>query len=144
MAGKLIKCTRRIEFDAGHRIIGHGHKCRFLHGHRYVLEVTAGAERLDSLGMVVDFSELKSTVKNWIDENLDHNTILHAADRNLGMAITKETGQNVYYLKQNPTAENIAFHLKKDIIPLLFANSSFKIIGVKLYETPNCYVEVDE
>lgn len=144
MTNKLIKCTRRIEFDAGHRIIGHGHKCKFLHGHRYILEVTATTNELDKLGMVVDFGELKSKIKSWIDENLDHNTILHEADLSLGSAISKETGQNIYYLKQNPTAENIAFHLKNDIIPLLFSGSLFKITMLKLYETPNCYVEVNE
>ncbi|MHB8760606.1 MAG: 6-pyruvoyl trahydropterin synthase family protein, partial [Thiobacillus sp.] len=32
--------TRRLEFDAGHRIPNHGSQCRHLHGHRYALEIT--------------------------------------------------------------------------------------------------------
>jgi 6-pyruvoyltetrahydropterin/6-carboxytetrahydropterin synthase len=48
----------------------------------------------------------------------------------------------VYYTDSNPTAENIALHLWQDVIPLLFAKSSFRILRIKLYETPNCYVEV--
>ena len=32
--------TRRLEFDAGHRIPDHRSQCRHLHGHRYVLEIT--------------------------------------------------------------------------------------------------------
>ncbi len=138
----MIECTRRIEFDAGHRVIGHKHKCKHLHGHRYVLEITASSEELDDLGMVVDFGELKSVMKEWIDLNLDHNVILHADDENLGSFIANYTGQNIYYLKANPTAENIALHLKIDIIPKLFIKNSFQIIKIKLFETPNAFVEV--
>ena len=32
--------TRRLEFDAGHRISTHTSQCRHLHGHRYAIEVT--------------------------------------------------------------------------------------------------------
>ncbi|MDP2056292.1 MAG: 6-carboxytetrahydropterin synthase, partial [Thiobacillus sp.] len=32
--------TRRLEFDAGHRIPNHASQCRHLHGHRYALEIT--------------------------------------------------------------------------------------------------------
>ena len=33
-------CTRRIEFDAAHRVMEHESKCRHLHGHRYAIEAT--------------------------------------------------------------------------------------------------------
>lgn len=140
----FFECTRRIEFDTAHRVVGHQFKCKYLHGHRYVLEITARAEQLDDVGMVVDFGELKRIMKGWIDENFDHNTILWEKDRQLGEYISSHTGQNVYYLQQNPTAENIAIHLKNDIIPMLFTKNSFEIVTVKLYETPNCFVSVDE
>ena len=139
----MIECTRRIEFDAGHRVIGHEYKCKYLHGHRYILEVTARANELDSLGRVVDFGVLKSVIKGWVDENLDHNVILHHKDKSLGDLIEKETGQKVYYLKANPTAENIALHIKCDIIPILFTKNSFDIVKLRLYETPNAYIEVN-
>ena len=138
----MIECTRRIEFDAGHRVIGHQHKCKYLHGHRYVLEITAMSTELNELGMVVDFVELKNIIKDWIDENLDHNVILHEDDKALGSLIASQTGQNIYYLKSNPTAENIALHLKSDIIPKLFTKNSFNIVRLKLFETPNSFVEV--
>src|SRR5262245_52482042 len=73
-------CTRKLEFDAGHRVLGHGGKCRHLHGHRYVAEVTCYAEELDKLGFVVDFSVIKTVVGDWIDENFDHNMILNPKD----------------------------------------------------------------
>ena len=138
----MFEITRRIEFDAGHRVIGHAHKCKNLHGHRYVLEITARSETLNELGMVVDFGELKTVMKDWIDENFDHNVILHIDDKELGSFIAGYTNQNIYYLNSNPTAENIAAHLKKEIIPKLFSGKLFDIVKVKLYETPNAFVEV--
>lgn len=138
----MIECTRRIEFDAAHRVIGHEHKCKNLHGHRYVLEVTAKSAELDSLGRVVDFGELKTVIKGWIDENFDHNVILNQDDTELGSFVAQYTGQKVYYLNSNPTAENIALHLKSDIIPTLFSKTSFEISKIKLFETPNAFVEI--
>jgi len=67
---------------------------------------------------------------------------LHKNDKELGDYIENRTGQSVYYLNENPTAENIALHLKDDVIPILFTNSTFQIVKIRLYETPNCYVEV--
>lgn len=108
----MFECTRRIEFDAGHRVIGHKNKCKYLHGHRYVLEITAKSANLDELGMVVDFGELKEIIKSWIDHYLDHNTILSVHDKKLGDFVSAHTGQKVYFLNDNPTAENIAIHKK--------------------------------
>ncbi|MFY9589391.1 6-pyruvoyl trahydropterin synthase family protein [Rickettsia endosymbiont of Halotydeus destructor] len=138
----MIKCTRRIEFDAGHRIIGHQNKCQFLHGHRYSLEITAAAKETNKLGMIVDFGEIKLFAKNWIDDNFDHSLILHQDDKEIGDKIASWTGQKIYYMQNNPTAENIALHLKNDIFPKLFVNQSFIITSIKLFETPNCFVEV--
>jgi 6-pyruvoyltetrahydropterin/6-carboxytetrahydropterin synthase len=138
----VVECTRRIEFDAAHRVVGHKNKCKYLHGHRYILEITATTSKLDEIGMVADFALLKTIMKEWIDNNFDHNVILNISDKNLGEYIAKCTGQSVYYLDSNPTAENIALHLLEDVIPLLFAQSLFQILRIKLYETPNCYVEV--
>ena len=138
----MIECTRKIEFDAGHRVVGHNKKCQYIHGHRYGLEVTIVTKELDALGMVIDFGILKDIINNWINENFDHTLILHKSDAELGEEIAKWTGQKIYYMENNPTAENIALHLKNDIMPILFTDPSYKITKVKLHETPNCYVEV--
>ena len=36
----MLTITRKLEFDAGHRIPDHKSQCRNLHGHRYTLEIT--------------------------------------------------------------------------------------------------------
>ena len=51
--------TKKLEFDYGHRVLGHEGKCRHLHGHRGVAEVTVYAPSLDNLGRVVDFGAIK-------------------------------------------------------------------------------------
>ena len=138
----MITCTRRIEFDAAHRIINHESKCKMLHGHRYALEATFAAEGLDNLGRVIDFGEIKEILGSWIDDNFDHNTILSIYDKNLGDQISAQTGQEIYYINENPTAENIAKYILEEICPKIFAGKPVKCIAIKLYETPNCFVEV--
>ncbi|MDR1848594.1 MAG: 6-carboxytetrahydropterin synthase, partial [Zoogloeaceae bacterium] len=60
-----MRITRRLEFDAGHRIPDHQSQCRNLHGHRYALEITLEGEvnakpgETDS-GMVMDFADIKA------------------------------------------------------------------------------------
>ncbi len=139
----MITCTRRIEFDCAHRIINHESKCKMLHGHRYALEATFLADELDNLGRVIDFGVIKDLLGRWIDDNFDHNTILSIHDKNLGDKIEEATGQEIYYLNQNPTAENIAKHILEEICPQIFANMSVKCTEIKLYETPNCYAKVE-
>jgi len=138
----MITCTRKIEFDSAHRLTNHEGKCRFLHGHRYVVEATFMANELDEIGQVIDFSVIKNVLGTWINKNLDHNTILCIDDKNLGDEITKITHQKIYYMEQNPTAENIAKHLLYDICPQLFANYPIKCIAIKVHETPNCCAEI--
>ncbi len=113
-----------------------------LHGHRYALEASFTAEKLDDLGRVIDFGVIREVLRTWIDDNLDHNTILSIADKGLGEKISSETSQKIYYIEANPTAENIAQHIFAEICPKLFAGKNVKCVGVKLYETPNCHVEV--
>ncbi len=136
-----ISCTRRMEFDAAHRLIGHEGKCRHLHGHRYMLEATFSAGSLDDLGRVVDFGVIKERLGAWIDSNWDHNTILSEQDRPLGDAITNHTKQGIFYLPANPTAENMADYLFRVVCPTLFAGENFTCTRLRLYETPNCSVD---
>jgi 6-pyruvoyltetrahydropterin/6-carboxytetrahydropterin synthase len=135
-----ITCTRRLEFDAAHRVMEHESKCKHLHGHRYVVEATFAASKLDPLGRVVDFGVIKERLGAWIDEHWDHATILHERDRPLGEAIASHTHQQIFYLKNNPTAENMAAYLLEEICPTLFADCGVRCTQVALHETPNCSV----
>ena len=139
----MITCTRRIEFDAAHRVMKHNSKCKMLHGHRYALEATFSADHRDELGMVIDFGIIKDILGDWVDNNWDHNTILNSKDRALGEQITQVTGQKIYYLNCNPTAEEMASYLLKEICPKLFAKYKITCTQIKLFETPNCYAQTN-
>jgi len=140
----MITCTRRFNFDSAHRVMEHEHKCKLLHGHRYVVEATFTAPSLDNLGRIVDFSVIKQLLGEWLDDNFDHNTILHQNDTLLGSQIASITGQKIYYLPYNPTAENIALYLYKKICPQLFVKHNIRCIAVKVFETPNCTAEIND
>jgi 6-pyruvoyltetrahydropterin/6-carboxytetrahydropterin synthase len=44
----MLTITRKLEFDAGHRIPDHKSQCRNLHGHRYTLEITLTGKVIDA------------------------------------------------------------------------------------------------
>ena len=139
----MITCTRKIEFDAGHRLMNHESKCRYVHGHRYIIEATFTAPELDRVGRVIDFAAIKEKLWNWIENNWDHTIILYKQDKELGDAIENHTGQKIYYMPTNPTAENMADYLLNAICPKLFNNEQdLTCTRLRLWETPNCYAEV--
>ena len=139
----MSTCTRKLEFDAAHRVMHHESKCKMLHGHRYVVEATFIADDLDHLGRIIDFGCIKDVLGGWIDANWDHNTILHEKDTSLGKAIANVTQQSIYYLPCNPTAENMADYLLKEICPKLFADKEVRCTRIRLHETPNCYADAE-
>lgn len=142
----MITCTKKIEFDAAHRIIGHSSGCQMVHGHRYAVELTFASEEVNSMGMVLDFKEIKSRFKTWIDTHWDHNIILHKNDERLGSMIAEYTGQNPFYLEYNPTSENIAYFLFNVVLRNVFADQPQYIDlchSIRVYETPtsnSCYI----
>lgn len=62
---------REFKFDAAHNLVQYHGKCEKLHGHTYRLEVALKGEP-DSEGMVLDFTELKKTVRELVLSKLDH------------------------------------------------------------------------
>lgn len=137
----MMFCTRIMEFDAAHRVMLHEHKCKYLHGHRYRLEASFSAPELDHVGRVIDFGEIKRILGGWVDQYWDHNVILNKEDKELGECIARITGQKIFYLKNNPTAENMASYLMDEVCPLLFKQLNINCTKITLYETPNCFVE---
>lgn len=145
----MITCTRRLEFDAAHRIPRHVAKCKLVHGHRYVIEATfaiteSDKQKLNDMGMVVDFGIIKERLGGWINDNWDHNIILSAEDSALGKSIQQYTKQRVFYMDVYPTAENLAYYLLNEVCPKLFNNeptNHIKCISIRIYETPNSYAE---
>ena len=136
-----LTCTRRIQWSSGHRIFKHESKCANLHGHNYVAYFTASPkEGLDTIGRVVDFSTLKEKIGNWIIKNWDHSFLVYEKDKELITALEKiKTPSKPFICPFNPTAEEMAKFLLRNVCPTLFVADSFFINKVVLYETENCY-----
>lgn len=149
----MPQITRRLEFDAGHRILRHESKCAHLHGHRYVAEITVKSPELDDKGRVVDFGVIKELIGGWIDENWDHNILLNEQDPlvlltkpALSISVQSEDifgGKEPYIMANelNPTAEVMAEELLKISQGLLPAPLELRVIHVRLFETPNCWAD---
>lgn len=130
----MFRVTREIEFCYGHRLLNYDGKCRHLHGHNGLAIITIEGAQLDARGMLVDFSDIKSAVSTWIDENLDHRMILSRRDP--VVPYLQESGEPLYLLDENPTAENIARLIYEQSLAM---NLPAPITEVRLWETPKCY-----
>src|SRR4051794_28417132 len=100
----MFRVTKEIHFCYGYRLLNYDGKCRYLHGHNGKAVLALESAQLDALGMVVDFSEIKSVVGKWIDDALDHRMLLHKDDP----IIPELRRQNEPFvtLDVTPTAEN--------------------------------------
>ena len=138
-----VTCTRRLHFCAGHRVLRHEGKCANLHGHNYVVFITAQADSLDEVGRVVDFSVLKERIGTWIDLNWDHKFLLYSKDEDAIAAVKRVNADDATVLLPfNPTAENIALHLLREVGPLLMQGTGVCLSSVVVHETENCSAEV--
>jgi len=61
-------------FSSGHALRGYKGKCENVHGHNYRVQVTLEGPQLDSIGLLVDFTQVKQVVRE-IVKRLDHQFI---------------------------------------------------------------------
>ena len=140
---KNIECIRKLTFCAGHRVLGHESKCANAHGHNYSAFIHAVASDLDDLGRVIDFSVIKEKVGAWLDEYWDHTFIIYNKDEKLiACRDVLEKNKEVFIADFNPTAENLALYLLKEVCPKVLAGCGVDIVKIELHETGNCKVIV--
>ena len=141
--------TRRLEFDAGHRIPNHQSQCRHLHGHRYAIEITLagdiinGSGRPDN-GMVMDFSEVKILALAHLIDEWDHAFLCWREDRTVAEFLAQLPDHKTVILDRVPTAENLA-QLAFDRLDTAYRDrygTHLRLEVVRLYETPNCWAEI--
>ena len=137
-----IRVTKEFRFEMAHALENYSGKCRHIHGHSYILQVTViGAPNNNAndstFGMVMDFGELKHIVNEHIVNRFDHALVLQE-----GVALSKalqEQYGNVMLTCYQPTCENmvIAFaetlqkHLPKHV----------RLFSLRLHETATSYAE---
>jgi 6-pyruvoyltetrahydropterin/6-carboxytetrahydropterin synthase len=164
--GKRFKyeITKVYRFEAGHRVWnqnlsnGRGsqlsgnacpveNKCRHIHGHSYIVEITIGSDTLDA-DMVMDFYHLKSAVKELIDHRLDHSFII---DKNDPLypeikALSGQFGLKLFEVDFVPTAERLAEFIFK-YLKNKFEEAAVKdvnVVKVAVWETATSKAEYSE
>lgn len=143
-----MRITRKLEFDAGHRIPDHRSQCRHLHGHRYTIEITLAGEIIDRAGrpdngMVMDFAEVKAIAKAHLVDLWDHAFLVFREDRKVVDFLASIPGHKTVVLDVVPTAENLA-ELAFRILDPLYRDTygnQLRLERVRLYETPNCWAD---
>lgn len=149
-----VRITRKVEFDAGHRIPDHASKCKNVHGHRYVLEASFEGELIqegEETGMVADFGNVKQILETAVAGRWDHAFLVWVKDGPMLRALAQlQRGSEdapswqhkTIVLGDVPTVENlvmIAARLIKD--EMQRRNLTSRLAAIRLYETPNCWAD---
>lgn len=124
----MYRVSKTVSFCYGHRLLNYEGKCRYLHGHNARAVITLESSELDGRGMVMDFSEVKDLVWDWLDREIDHTLLLCREDPLL--PLLQAAGERVRVTEENPTAEAIA-----RMIYDYLAGRGFPVTGVTLWET---------
>jgi 6-pyruvoyltetrahydropterin/6-carboxytetrahydropterin synthase len=103
-------------FAAGHALRGYKGKCENVHGHNYRVQLTVEGEQLDSIGLLLDFGEVKRLVREVV-ARLDHRFINDLPPFDV----------------LNPSAENLAKYFYDEISSSL--SGSTRLGQVKIWET---------
>lgn len=127
-SGSMYTVTETIFFCYGHRLLEYRGKCIHPHGHNARVEIELAAERLDRLGMVVDFSEIGDAMRGWVDETLDHRMLFRKDDPLC--EVFSRMGEPFYAMEVNPTAEAIARTIYDEAVA-----RRFPVREVRLWET---------
>ena len=113
----MYKITITDYVSGAHNLRGYEGECENLHGHNWKVEVTVASKELDSIGMVVDFKDLKKIVSGILEE-LDHNYL----------------NETSYFKEVNPTSENIAKFVYSQVQEKL-TPKQLKVDVVRIWET---------
>jgi 6-pyruvoyltetrahydropterin/6-carboxytetrahydropterin synthase len=113
----MFEVSVEYTFAAGHALRGYKGKCENVHGHNYKVQLAVGGEQLDAAGLLMDFVEVKRTIKQLV-ERLDHHFLNDLAP----------------FDKLNPSAENIAKYFYDEIAPEV-ARRDLRVQAVTIWET---------
>ena len=120
---KTFELTVKSEFEAAHYIKNYPGKCARLHGHNWIVEAIVRGEKLNELGILVDFKDLKSALNDVLDE-LDHQYL----------------NELEIFADKNPTAENLAQEIFNRLSTSKIFDGAAKLAAVKVYESPKSCV----
>jgi 6-pyruvoyltetrahydropterin/6-carboxytetrahydropterin synthase len=114
----MFEVTVEQTFAAGHALRNYKGKCENVHGHNYRVRVTIAGERLDEIGLLVDFVDVKRLMGGAI-EYLDHRFINDLPP----------------FDELNPSAENIAKYFYDRVSAGMKKDAPVRIAEVRVWET---------
>jgi len=144
MKKEIVRVTKIFTFDMAHALYGYDGSCRNIHGHTYHLHVTISGVPLKTRkspksGMVIDFSDLKAVVRQYITETFDQSLVLNGSSPHRKMKDLSDQFEKVIYFPVQPSCENLLIHFKNLLQPCFKGN--LKLVYLKLHETPTSYSE---
>lgn len=122
----MFEIAIKSDFSSAHNLRGYKGKCESLHGHNWEVEVKIAANKLDKIGMAIDFHILKRKV-NEITSKLDH----------------KYLNDIACFRKVNPTSENIAKFIFDNLKKKL-NSKNIKVSAVTVWESKNSLATYSE
>ncbi|MFT7350662.1 MAG: 6-pyruvoyltetrahydropterin/6-carboxytetrahydropterin synthase [Flavobacterium sp.] len=140
-----IRITKQFSFETGHALYGYDGKCKNVHGHSYKLSVTViGTPIIDNtnvkFGMVIDFTDLKTIVKEEIVDQFDHATVFNKNTPHVELANELSTrGHHVILVDYQPTSENMVIDFAERIQKRL--PNKIQLHSLKLQETESSFAE---
>jgi len=114
------------DFASAHTLRDYPGACSRMHGHNWKVELEVKADRLNEIGMGIDFKEIKRATRQVTDE-LDHRYLNEIPP----------------FDRINPTAENIAVHIYKCVSDLI-NRDGLRVSAVTLWETDRACVRYEE
>jgi 6-pyruvoyltetrahydropterin/6-carboxytetrahydropterin synthase len=115
----MYEITVEKYFEAAHYLRGYQGKCENVHGHRYKVVVKIGAEKLNEIGLAYDFTDLKRYLKEILGR-YDHACLNDIKP----------------FDKINPSAENIASTVYKELKKKLASVEAPELSAVEVWESP--------
>lgn len=113
----MFEISAEYTFAAGHALRGYKGKCENVHGHNYKVQVTVAGERLNSIGLLMDFVDLRAAIKGLVDR-LDHRFLNDLPP----------------FDQLNPSAENLAKYFYDGLEPQVREQGN-RVSAVKVWET---------
>ncbi|MGM0565655.1 MAG: 6-carboxytetrahydropterin synthase QueD [Bacteroidota bacterium] len=140
----VIRITKEFKFDTAHALKDYDGRCRNLHGHSYKLFVTVkgvpdGDPASPKQGMVMDFGDLKTIVREEIVEQLDHAVLLNKEADTRYLNEIDQLFDKTVLVNYQPTTENMLLDFAEKIKKRLPAHVT--LVKMLLRETVTSFAE---
>jgi 6-pyruvoyltetrahydropterin/6-carboxytetrahydropterin synthase len=123
----MFSVAVKMRFSAAHYLREYEGNCEKLHGHNWTVELVCQSNKLDNIGMVLDFRLLKKALGEVLGK-LDHSFLNELEP----------------FKSVNPSSENIARYIWNEVAASLTADGAISLMSVKVWESEDSWAEYRE